>query len=228
MGMHLYGTPHYLAYVFENKIKSEDPLFVLLAKKDPAHFNAYLHQVQNSFLENRGELVPYYTGKYVYNQLVKYSPHATNVSFYYLAQATLALYNKLYTQNPELVITLEFNLQTVPEINLSALNKKYNQTVNPIVDAKKLIIESALTNPQPVLSQTQKSKAFSIIQSILMRLSNNYGNSMVSATFNNPTDPSLNQKIAAEIIIRFYQMILERGKDDGGLVVKYIFNNASL
>lgn len=228
LGMHFYGTPHYLAYVFENKIKSEDPIFVLLAQKDPVHFNEYLHKIRNSFLDNESDQVSYYTGKYIYNQLIKYSPHATNISFYYLAKATLALYNKIYAHNPGMVLTLEFNLQTEPRMDYATLNKVYNQDVDPIADAKKLIIESALINPQPVLSQSQKDRALAIIQNILLKLSTNYGNNVVSATFNNPTDPALNQKIAAEIIMKFYQMILDRGKDDGGLVVKYIYNNASL
>jgi hypothetical protein len=226
--MHFYGTPHYLAYVFENKIKSEDPIFVLLAEKDPIHFYQYLHKVRDSFLENDGEQVPYFTGKYIYSQLIRYSPHAPNVSFYYLAKATLDLYNKIYLQNPSMVLTLEFNLQTNPPTDLNALNKLYNKTVDPVADAKKLIIESALTNPEPALTQVDKDRAVSIIQNILMKLSLNYGNNVVSDTFNNPTDPALNQKVAAEIIMQFYQMILDRGQDDGGLVVKYIFNNASL
>src|SRR5690349_5976138 len=87
--MQFYGSPHYLAYVFESKIKREDPIFILLSQKDTAHFYAYLHKVENSFLDHNSALVPYFTGQYIYSELIRNSPHATPISFYYLAKATV-------------------------------------------------------------------------------------------------------------------------------------------
>jgi len=221
MAMYYYFTPRYLTYVFENKIKKEDPVFILLAQKDPLPFHQYLDKVRASFVNQQEQLVPYYTGQYIYGQLVKYSPQASAASFYNLAKTTLDLYSKTYAQNPSQVLTLEFNLQ-------SASANDPSPAFNPITAVKEQILESALLHPQPALSQSEKDRAIAIIQNILMKLSLNYGNNVVMDTFQHPCDPALNQKIAAEIIMAFYQMILDRGKDDGGLVVKYIFNSAHL
>jgi hypothetical protein len=226
LGMQFYGAQHYLAYVFESKIKSEDPVFALLAEKSPIEFNQYIARIKTNFVEDNGNKVPYYTGEYIYSQLKKYSPHAATQSFYDLAKATIALYSKIFAKDPGMVLTVEFNLQTVEPLDFKALGKTYNDALNPVATAKIMIIENAIKNPQPLLSKSDKERAKAIIHNILAKLSINYGDNVVTATFSHPNDPTLNRKLAAEIIIQFYQMLLDRGKDDAGLVIKYIFTTS--
>ena len=49
-----------------------------------------------------------------------------------------------------------------------------------------------------------------------------YGEKKVEMTFQHPDDPALDKKTAAEIIMTFYQLLVERGEKDTGLVIRYI------
>lgn len=223
VGMQFYGAQLYLGYVFESKIKSEDPIFALLAQKSPLDFKQYIAKIKNDFITEDGNKVPFYTGEYIYSQLKKYSPHATTQSFYDLAKATADLYTKIYAHNPDLVLTIEFNLQEIQPLNFSAMSNTLSQAFYPVTSAKIMIIKAAINNPQPELSAADKERAQAIIQNIMRKLSVNYGSNVVADTFNHPNNPTLDHKIAAEVIIQFYQMLLNRGKEDAGLVAKYIF-----
>jgi len=221
------GTSYYLSWSYENQILSKYPVFKLLSDKSPLDFNNYIRQVRSSLLSNKGDRVPFFTGEYIYSQLKKYSPYASNQDFYNLAKTTFTFYNQVFSQNPSLVLNLEFNiLSTQEELKFEKLYSKDASLINPITQAKESIIESAINKPQPVLTQSDKDKAQIIINSIMIDLSIDYGNQAVYNTFNHPDDPHLDQKLSAEIIIKFYQMLLNHGSEDGGLTIKYLYSSA--
>ncbi|MFW2571823.1 hypothetical protein [Legionella sp. 29fVS95] len=218
----LYGVPYYQAWSFESDLRKESTFFDLLAQKSPQAFKEYIDKTKKDIIHNDSQNVIAYTSELVSSQMTKYGSQATNEAIYNQVKATIDYYNKLDAINPVLVLFLEY-----PNIFADKLSEKEIESVsegpeNPIPTANQNIIKSALETPQPPLSKADRIKAQMILNKIIETLSTQYGEKKVEMTFQHPDDPALDKKTAAEIIITFYQLLVERGEKDTGLVIRYI------
>lgn len=220
-----YVEPHYKAWVFETNIKEEDPIFSILAYKSPVEFNSYILNVKKSILRDGSEHeVIYYTSNFLNTELLKFSQNASNLSLYDYAVTTVNFYTKLYNTDPILVLNMEFPGIYYQNTNYQKLDRASIGFISTILTAKRDIIKSAIDNPQPKMSKENVERAKLVLRNIFRTLSEEYGSRDVINTFNRPNELSLNKKVAAKIIIQFYQEIINHGEDDAGIVIKYIFS----
>lgn len=220
--MKSYGVPYYQAWAFESDLRKESSFFDLLAKKSPQAFKEYIDKTKKDITHNDSQNVIAYTSELVSSQMTKYGAQATNEAIYNQVKATIDYYNKLDAINPVLVLFLEYPNIFADKLSENEIELVAEGPENPIPAANQNIIKSALETPQPPLSQADMIKAQTILNNIIETLSTKYGEKEVEMTFQHPDDAALDKKTAAEIIIKFYQLLAERGEKDTGLVIRYI------
>lgn len=223
----LYGLPYYQAWTFESDLRKEAPFFDLLAKKSPTEFKEYIEKTKKDIIHNDSKNVIPYTSEFVSSQMTKYGVQAPDPAIYKQVKATIDYYNKLYAIDPVLVLFLEYPNIFADQLSAHQLDLVDEGPDNPIPDANQNIIKSALETPQPPLTKGEIIQAQTLLNEIIESLVAKYGEKNVETTFQHPNDPSLDKKTAAEIIIKFYQLLAEKGEKDTGLVIRYISSSGN-
>lgn len=219
--------PYYYDWKFIDDVKKTHPIIELLAKDSPVDFNAFITKVKNDkqlYPTRNNEF--YDTGQFINYEFMKYSLNATNSSLYKWAQTTVIFYKQLLNDDPVLILNLEFPDKFSGNINFNLLEKYSKSYVTNLLTAKMDVIQSAIEQHQPSLTSGELQKADSIIKEIFVVLIKQYGEDSVLKTFQNADNTSLDKKVAASIVISFYEQIMSRGEDDTGLLLKYIFTVA--
>lgn len=210
--------PYYQAFTFEEKIKKNYPIYNLIANIDPNDFNIYISKVKQNILSKgnpNNEI--FYAHQLVDSVFEKKILNASNKSIYNFVKIQQQLNQELVKTNPTLLLFKEFpdNFRKLVDLNhLSILISK------DLLSAKEAVIRSAIENPQPLLTETEKSTATKLITEILNVMEKQYGTDLVNKTFYRPEDPSLNRAIEAELIVAFYNAVLSKGEENTGLIIK--------
>lgn len=220
--------PHFYAWTFESSIRGKYPIIDLLAQKSPEEFNAYVKKEKNEIIKSgndKNNLTTFYTIEFLDSQVAKYSQIATNQSLYEFMQSRLNLFKMLIDTNPELILRLEFPRKYVDETNASL--EKLDEFYNKTMQNSENVIKSALETPQTPPTEQDSKKAVTILRNIATGLTKKFGKENVLLTFQDPTTPSLDKTIAANILISLYEDILATGVNDTGTVVKYVFRSGN-
>lgn len=210
--------------LLENSIRNESSLMTLIAQNSPQEFAIYIDQVkQNRLANHNSDNEAILANDLIRNQFHKFLPAASNDSIFNYLMTILNIYKKLYVEHPNSVLYLEFSDKFKDEL---ANDKSINDISGSasLTKAIQEVIETGIKNKNPtVLTNTDEVNASTMTNTILSELATQFGNGVVSNTLNNPTDPELDKKISAEIIITFYEKVLDQGKENAGLIMKYIF-----
>lgn len=217
-----YIIPNYYAFTFEKTIKKEYPIFELLSNKFPEEFNNYIKTVKPSISANNQEAVLTTTEQFLGSLFIKYAVHADNKSIFNYIKTTENFYKTIYQSNPSSVIYIESSSFFSPNEVISATSQFDEKYFKDVLLAKQNVIKSALENSLPSISEIDKQQAKSIFTQISQNLITKYGTEPVKQTFLNPNDIALSKKNASEIIITFYQELIDLGQDKAALVFKYL------
>ncbi|WED42221.1 hypothetical protein [Legionella cardiaca] len=223
----LYGIAYYQAWTFEDDLKKEAPLFILLEKTSPAAFQNYIDKAKRDIIYFHSKHLIAYTNEFVTSEIAKYEAKASDESLYHETKRIIDYYNKIYQIDPLLVVYSEFPNQFANVVNLEQLDQLSDSTAKQLYDSQKAIIQSALDSPQPALSPEKFHQAQIILSDIFQTLIQRYGETVVKNSFENPQDPSLNRQVQAKILMDFYQLLYKRGKEDTGLVLRAIASTSS-
>jgi hypothetical protein len=221
-----YGVPHYYAYTFASSIRDSSPLVDFIASNSPDDFNNYVAKVKQNILHNQDPQEVYLdTNMFINLELRKQIPNATNESIYNYLSACVEMDKNLYKINPSLVLYIEYPEKFLNKIDLSSIYQTIDPVVlNNLVDAKQRIIKSGFLDNMPKMSLSQRMDANLMFANIMSGLSLQYGRRNMLGAFANPDDPSVNQQVAAQIIISYYEDILSKGKDNAGMIYKSLFS----
>lgn len=217
-----YVDNYYFAYNYENSLKQSYPIFQLISEKDPIEYKIYLAKAKKAIISNNDAALEEVNRNFITNEFNKYVQQASNQSLYEYAKTTLFFYKKIYGTNPQLILKIEFipsnsNITFTPrERNLIANN------INILLSSKANVIQSAIVNPQLKLSSEEKKFAKEKIINILQILANEYNHEEVEKVFFHPELAFTNPKSSAAIIISFYKLIIQSGKINCGIILRYM------
>ncbi|RAP35911.1 hypothetical protein B1207_10030 [Legionella quinlivanii] len=218
----VYGIPYYRASEFENYMRQTYPVMSLIEQQSPTEFRAYMDEAQHAIRHSKGQkVVAVYTGEFINSQLSKYIGRASNLSIYEYTVTTLNCYHSLYKTNPPLVIDMEFASFFPNRINFDNLEKGTEVCGDTITIAKLNIIESAIRNPSPPITQEEIVAAQVNLREIFAQLAAKYGEAAIEQTFTKPYD-ALDKPQIANIIIEFYEKVILKGQDNTGILLKYL------
>lgn len=213
---HFYIYPYYENMRFGNKLASENAILALLANNAPNDFAAYVQKVKSATKQQADEQ----TDIFINNEIAKYAPHASNASLYQFAKTSLALYQLLLTKDPAMVLQAEFPDKFIGKTDYALLQTEAGDFSAKIATDKHDIIQSAITNPRPPLTDEEIKKARSMVGGIIDELSKKYGEEVVLTTFQQPADPTLDKKLAATVVISFYEKMIAAGEENTGLMIR--------
>ena len=222
LALNMYVMPYYYAATYESTIREKYPVFDLIAEHSPHEFHAYIAKVKHNLLKRDNENNDiFYTAELLDSQFLKYAPFATNGSLYQFLKTELSADKKLYQIDPKLVLIMEFPEKFKNVANPSVLSKRLDdQAVEDLLNAKEDVIRSAIEDKQPSLTKNEMRDAMAMITAITDNLLKKYDAKTIRAAFNTPADPAVDKKIAAEVLISYYEEILAKGEKNAGLILK--------
>lgn len=218
----IYIVPNYNNLSYEETLNNKYPFFKVIKEKSPADYNGFMAKVGNDWSTNPNK-VSDDTALFLNDELNKYAQNASAKTLCAYANARLEAYRKLLTIDPTYILILEFPDQFQGKFDTATIDKaiKDSGVGESIINAKGAVIESALENPEPPLTNAQNQKVEAGFTSIGDSLVNKYGSDLVLATLKHPEDPSLDKSKAAPVIISFYESITSQDENDCGLMMKY-------
>lgn len=219
----IYILPYYYAATYESTIRNKYPIYEVIAKYYPKEFNQYITQERKNILEN-GSLSNgiQYSAELVNNAILKSIPFASPESIYNYVKITLKMEKKMYLINPAWVISLEFPGRDNRYTLSSIVNSISENDIKERMQAEKDLIESGSKNRMPIKLTDEESNAISQdLIDLLTNLKKQYGEEEVANTFSNA--PFIDEQKSAQIIISFYEDILEKGEQRGGWIVKALY-----
>lgn len=216
----VYVVPAYNTWAYENTILNKYPFIKLLKEKSPDEYNAYLAKIKKDMTSNPSA-AKVDTATFLNGALVKYSQNASNKSLCDYAKSRVDTYTRLVNLDPTYVLIIEFPKHFQGKYDVNALDKTIQDIGNTIILAKGDVIASAISNPQPPLSDADIQQAKGLIEEIGKNLALQYGKDAVLLTLRTPEDPSLDKKTGAAIIISLYQAILSHDENECGMIMKY-------
>lgn len=207
-----------LAYL-QYQIK-KSPIMNTLASAEPERFNAYLHNVRAMLYQGgQPSNALIMAHELIHDIFPKYLSHASNASIDIYIRSTLTLYRQLEKTNPAYVVYAEFP-QTVASTDvIPLLRNDYNRYILNRQEAMQMVIRSAINDPQ---NTDPDGTGQATLTKIIQNLGDRYGADRVIKTIATPNDPSLTRATEADIIIGFYQDVLNQGLTTAGSVMRYI------
>jgi hypothetical protein len=222
-----YMIPFYYVVMFESTIRSENPIVDVIAKNCPFEFQAYLAKVKKSIYENGDQSrVAYFTNQLISRAVQQYLPVASNASVYEFSKIELAFDEKLLKLDPKLVLYVELGNQYSSMNDDGAILNVFNDPamLTDVVNAQKKLIESAIAHPEPPLTEPQRLTAAAMMADIHANLVKTYGADTLKRVEQNPNDPALDKRKAAEVIMSLYRQIIATGPENAGIIWKYLFS----
>jgi hypothetical protein len=218
-------SPPPVPQALESAIKKENTLFALIAAKSPTEFNTYVAQIKKNIAEHGDpNNNTYYTAELVNKVFIYYGPEASNEALYHFLSVYLRYYKSIFQVNPDLVLFLEFPALYKDKTNYAELNKHIDvQLSKELFSAKETVIRSAIDDPQPLITDSERQAAGVLVQEILKTLAKKYGAKVVTAALSHPDKPLMNRKLVASIVISFYEEIFLTGADNTGIILKSLF-----
>ncbi|HHW4979472.1 TPA: hypothetical protein ACU0X0_002868 [Legionella anisa] len=212
-------TQRYEAYKFEEEIKKY-PLFNLIAQSDPEEFKNFIDKSKNSIYINESpDKVTIYSQELVSSVFKKHILKASDESIFNYIIAQIYLYKELNKDNPELIVKLEMG-QADPRLSTLFKSEKYKALSLKLLQAKENVILSSINSNT---TEINKSAIENNLKEIITNLAKNFGQQEVYLTFTKPNDPNLESSKKAQIIISFYESILNSGKENAAQIIKYLF-----
>jgi hypothetical protein len=212
-------SPYYESWRFEREIRNQSPFIKLIATQAPDEFNAYVTKIKNNIItKGSPDNDVYYTAELINALLLKYGPRASNESLYHYLQSDIELDKKLFAIDPNLVLFHEFPALFKGKIDFNKYNAIHFK--ENMLQAVEEVITSGIQHPQPLPTLQDKVKAEKMFQGMIAELAKKYGADKVTATFQHPQDPSVDKKMAAEIMMALSEEILAQGQDTVGLLLR--------
>lgn len=222
---YLYIAPCYYTKNIGITMQEQNPFFAFIAKKSPNEYNAFVTKVQDDMRKNGKPINEiYFSNELTNNLLLKYGPNASDITLYDYLKENIALDKKLFAINPEYALHGEFLEKfkyTIPASERDIILKNVNESHIDYY-AHEVII-SGINNEHAAPTQNDIQQAKKQYSDIVLALMKKYGNDVVINTLKNPTNPALNQKNAAEIIITFSEAILATGQTMTGAMLRTSF-----
>jgi hypothetical protein len=223
-----YILPIYLSETYESSLKSNDVTYVLIEKKFPKEFKSYISRMKYSILKNhRSSEQFYYQITFINDIFGECIVNATSDSIYNYYKAELNLDKMLFKFDPKLVLFMEFSHKFHHKPNPYLVETLAGESLfNNALIAKKNVISSAIQYPQIPLNNEQREIALLLINKIMIDIRKKYGTEILVNASYYPDDPELDKKLAAIAIMSLYEEILESGKDNVALIIKYMANKS--
>jgi hypothetical protein len=222
-------APFYLAGTYEHNLKRQDPAMRIIARQFPNEFHDYIDEAKRKLIKYKEDTTLFNEKLLFLHKLSRQMlPKASNQSIYAFYQASLSLDIALFGTAPELVLYLEYSdqYQNKPKPSLILLIAGKPLVTNVIIALETMIV-SAIENPQPLLTETERKRASELIFQTVVSVSKEFGADNLSSFLQDPDNPALNSKVGALIVMSFAKNILDHGPDDTGIAYKYLFQRAA-
>lgn len=213
-------TQRYESYKFEDEIKKY-PLFNIISQSDPNEFKSFIEKSKDSIYKNEStDQITRYSQELVSTVFKKHILKASDESISNYIIAQINLYKEINKDNPELIIKVELG-QPDPMLYKLFESEKYKTLSLKLLKAKENVILSS--NNQKKTTKLDKATVENNLKEIITNLAKKFGQQEVYLTFTKPNDPNLESSKEAQIIISFYESILNSGKENAAQIIKYLF-----
>ena len=215
----VYVGSSYQIKQFDRTLRRDYPIFQMIADSNPIQYQRFLLHVRDNVKSNFGDMQLEALSFELMNEVYpQYLAKAPNNSIFADLEATLDLYKKIIDDSPALLLKLEFP-ERFPQVNLDRLkNPYYTQLLQHSREVKSELVAAAIADPQ---STPTADEVDSEIARIIARLIGEHGETLVAQTFSGTDDSTLNKKLAATVIIDFYQALLAQMPQGAGRIVRY-------
>jgi hypothetical protein len=145
--------------------------------------------------------------------------NASDDSIHEFLQALKNRYAFLYSKDPDLIFKLEYpDISVLFDVKFLKTDPKFKALQNAVSSAKRNIIQSS--SEAPVRSPDPEVGAH-LLNGIVNKLKAKYGEQAVNSAFNHATS-TVPANVKADVILEFYQSLLDLKKSEAGAVMRYI------
>lgn len=196
------------------------PIMEAIKKYHSQEYAALIEKADNSikFKEQSQDMIgyAYFVANEIFMSDLKQAP---NKAIYDYLQAIEKIYVFLYQTNPESIIKLESaDLSVTLDLATLLTNPDFKKLFDSTLTAKKEVIRAAVKEPVPLAN---KAIAHSMLEDILKQLRDKYGATEVNLALN-VRGTQLDPRKEAQIIVNFYQSLINLGEAKAGTVMRYI------
>ncbi|WP_133138545.1 hypothetical protein [Legionella genomosp. 1] len=196
----------------EEKYK-ENPLLNTISKKHPEEFKEFINiSKQAEYNHEPSTTIDAYTVSLIRRVFSKHLNTASDEAIFRLITAQRDIYQILLKEHPEDIVKIELNQIDDSVVHLEELYPHLTEKIQKIEEE---VILSENTSKTPI-DDTLAKKKLAIIYS---NLEKQFGEQNVFMTFTLPK--SLPAATSEQIIFSYYQALLDCGKEDTALIVKY-------
>ncbi|MCW8451230.1 hypothetical protein [Legionella quinlivanii] len=196
----------------EEKYK-ENQLLNTISKKHPDEFKEFINNSKKAVYNHEPQTtIDAYTISLIRRVFSKHLNTASDEAIFKLITTQRDIYQILLKEHPGDIVKFELNQLDDSVVNLE---ESYPHLMEQIQKIQEEVILSENTVKTPIDTTLAKKKMASIYSS----LEKKFGEQNVFMTFSFPN--SLPAATSAEIIVSYYQALLDSGKENTALIVKY-------
>lgn len=217
--------PYYYAATLDSDLKHKYPIYSTIATYYPKEYNEFLEKMKKNTIENGSlENEIRYSATLANYATEKSIPFASAKNIYNYLNINYQFEKKLYSINPILVLAIESPTRVPSQHSLSSILRSIPESdLTKVLQAKAELIESGSKDRKPInFSDAEIERTTESIKQILASLTEKYGEETVNDTFT-ATTPFKNQTQSAQVMLSFYELILAKGEEEGGLVFKILY-----
>ena len=226
----LFGTknylmPYYYAATLDSDIKQKYPLYSTIATYYPTEYSEFLERMKNNIIKHGGLGNEISSSATLVNYAIEKSLSFASVKdIYNYLKTNYQFEKKLYSINPIFVLAIESPARVPSKYSLSLILSSIPESdINEIMKAKAKLIESGSKDRAPIkLSDAEIERATESIQQIMTSLVEKYGKEAVNDTFTGTT-PFKDPILSAQITLSFYELLLAKSEEEGGLLFKILY-----
>lgn len=214
---YIYLYPRYVNWQLEEQLLRQ-PLFKVIKEYHPQEFETFLVKIKSSPEQNKREAAANYSAELINAVFYQHLEKAPDDYIELYLKSTIALYQYLNGLSPNTILKLE-NIE-VADPNLTKVweDKQFRNHLGHLLDTKRHIIESSARLPAKVPTEEQ---AKPLISKVIKDLEVQFTPETVRAVFANQ-GKDVDPKVAANVIIQFYNLILSSGKENAGIMLRYM------
>lgn len=213
----IYFYPHYVDWQFEEQLLRQ-PLFKVIKEYHPKEFETFKLKIKSIPEKAQADVAANYSAELINSVFYSHLEKAPNDYIELYLKSTIALYQYLNGLSPQTILRLENMANGEDDLKKVWEDKQFRNLLGHLLNTKRYIIESSVKTPMPVPTPEQANP---IISKIIQDLEQQFTQPTVRAVLGNQ-GKDVPANMSANVIIQFYNLILSSGKENAGIVIRYM------
>lgn len=216
----IYLPPYYTQWYLKSEI-DQIPIMVTVKQYYPKEYNQLMQKLKNHIAKkDQSENMVSYSYVFANKIFLSSLKIAPDAAIHAYLRSLLEVYLYVYTRDPKLILKFERgDISVTTDLRYLSSDPAFKNMLDSAIKAKRNIIKASVESP---VSPPIEIVAKSLFQSVMETLYKKYGKNSVTSAFGGQEVNEMAPELKAEIIINFYQQLLNESENNAGVIMRYI------